>query len=1312
MSHTVNATHLAQFIRLRSCQRYLRFALVGDERDPMQKRWNTPPQQLSPLLADEGSRFEEDVVAALREGDEAVHVLTKKEPPAVVAQWLRAVQEPLVLVQAHVRGEVGNFSLGGYADIVRLSRRPDGAIDIYVADIKSSRAEKMEHRFQVAAYAYILRQMAAEQGEIVGNLYGGVLHKQDDDALPVFDPHTPTFDLAPYFTALEQLLLHEDGTVNRILAAPFDELGYTLGYWCDGCRFNALCFFDSAERQDLALVPVLSNMQRRALQRGGVETLTELAALMLTPPAKQYEMLPNPAKAEIVQQLENDWAVAADLPLLVQRAQSVRARFDTALRQNSRLYTNDWGTLPDEANNVGLVKLFFDAGSDYLRQRVYLLSARIDGTLGSRTVVRYTTEPPTQRSERTLLLDWLRDVIQAVLAVAGSTAVPLHLYCYNGLDQITLLEALKRHLADVTTLIPGFFDFMTQSPALEQNVITFLAGELHNRQNLGLTCMPLHDAAEKATVWENRQPVRFRWVKDGKDFRQLFKRQLHDNWRNVVRQHDGRIIPAPRGVPRNDPARASIEASSRFNSQLPLEYPYAAWGALPTGDSIAQRRYLDGFRDVSWEDIQQYAALRVDALAHIERSFTYKSRFIEKPPVNLAALVSGSTVAPTLAQSLREFIYMEHYATLQQKLQLYALPVGRRVGSGVALLLRYLRRDHLRGVELFALAADQLGVDPIQTMHGFRPKEGSWMVLNAADSAGSRLKNGQLAIIQEIDGTQIALEVISHRLGRDDFKLWHQTDLALTRGHLYTIDENSDDFNAGKHVTALHHADENVFYRWLNTLPPRRSLPANWRLQADSFVELIDRLSAPHLLEPPQRSVIGAHLGEPILLVQGPPGTGKSHTIGWAAISRLLLRWATGEPCRIAVSSKTHNAVNIVLRSIAEKWDLLVAARQAPTLGLLGLPIVKIVNDMEDEAPDGVERVVPRHMRGEQLTERLAQSPYAVFGGTPGGLYNLARYQVTRAGDMDWSHKWFDLIIIDEASQTSQPEGILATSWLREDGQVLVVGDHRQMPPIIQHEWETEEKRSVMFNNPHLSLFDALRQREVPTEQLTRSFRLHEVIAQFLHENVYMHDNIRFFSTRTDLIAPIPLTGTWVDVVMDPNCPIVVIEHAEQASQQYNETELALLEPLIRCCTEELGLDGQHGVGIVVPHRAQKSLLRGRFPALAAANGIDTVERFQGGERDVIIVSATASDPDYVLAEADFLLDINRLNVALSRPKKKLIVIASRSVTQLLVSDLNTFENAVIWKRLFHQFATESLYDGREAQTRIRVRGRRVKAAA
>jgi len=120
-------------------------------------------------------------------------------------------------------------------------------------------------------------------------------------------------------------------------------------------------------------------------------------------------------------------------------------------------------------------------------------------------------------------------------------------------------------------------------------------------------------------------------------------------------------------------------------------------------------------------------------------------------------------------------------------------------------------------------------------------------------------------------------------------------------------------------------------------------------------------------------------------------------------------------------------------------------------------------------------------------------------------------------------------------------------------------------------------------------------------------------------------------------------------------------------------------------------------------------LLCQRFPDLAEVRSIDTVERFQGDERDVIIVSATASDPDYVLNEADFLLNLNRLNVAISRPRKKLVVIASRSVIDLLTSDLEIFENSVLWKRLYYHYAPDLLYRSAYNGTEVFVKGRHCK---
>ena len=175
-----------------------------------------------------------------------------------------------------------------------------------------------------------------------------------------------------------------------------------------------------------------------------------------------------------------------------------------------------------------------------------------------------------------------------------------------------------------------------------------------------------------------------------------------------------------------------------------------------------------------------------------------------------------------------------------------------------------------------------------------------------------------------------------------------------------------------------------------------------------------------------------------------------------------------------------------------------------------------------------------------------------------------------------------------------------------------------------------------------------------------------------------------------------------------PSIRSIVVEHAEHDSFKRNDTEIAILTPIIQAARDELGLDAEDGLGVVVPHRAQRAALKELFPDLAAAGAIDTVERFQGGERDLIVVSATASDPEFVLAEARFLLNPNRLNVAFSRPRKKLIVIGSTTIFRLVPPDMEVFEHALLWKRLRYEFSAELLWEGEVLGVPVRVSGRRV----
>jgi superfamily I DNA and/or RNA helicase len=309
-----------------------------------------------------------------------------------------------------------------------------------------------------------------------------------------------------------------------------------------------------------------------------------------------------------------------------------------------------------------------------------------------------------------------------------------------------------------------------------------------------------------------------------------------------------------------------------------------------------------------------------------------------------------------------------------------------------------------------------------------------------------------------------------------------------------------------------------------------------------------------------------------------------------------------------------------------------------------------------------------------------------------------------------------DLLVLDEASQMNLPEALMAALALKPEGQLVVVGDHRQMPPIVKHDWDTETRRTFRQYQVYASLFDTLRLQQPPMIQFAESFRLHTAMAEFLREEVYRHDGIAFHSKCKDVLPLHAIEDEMVAAVLRPEFPLIVVTHDEADSQVRNPFEQALIEPILRTLADPAkhGLGAEEGLGIVVPHRAQRAALRQSFPQLCimdptsglpVRSAIDTVERFQGGERTLILVSATESDRAYLLASCEFLLDPRRLTVALSRAKRKMILVASRSIFSLFSTDEETFTNSLLWKNLLLRTCSTLLWEGERAGKRVAVWG-------
>ena len=100
-------------------------------------------------------------------------------------------------------------------------------------------------------------------------------------------------------------------------------------------------------------------------------------------------------------------------------------------------------------------------------------------------------------------------------------------------------------------------------------------------------------------------------------------------------------------------------------------------------------------------------------------------------------------------------------------------------------------------------------------------------------------------------------------------------------------------------------------------------------------------------------------------------------------------------------------------------------------------------------------------------------------------------------------------MVVDEASQMNLAEAVTAAAFLRDDGQFLAVGDHRQMPPIVQHTWDQAGRRDLARARPHLSLFAYLLESASHARPWMNRFASAEVAA-FLQRHVYAQDGIAF----------------------------------------------------------------------------------------------------------------------------------------------------------------------------------------------------------
>jgi len=469
-----------------------------------------------------------------------------------------------------------------------------------------------------------------------------------------------------------------------------------------------------------------------------------------------------------------------------------------------------------------------------------------------------------------------------------------------------------------------------------------------------------------------------------------------------------------------------------------------------------------------------------------------------------------------------------------------------------------------------------------------------------------------------------------------------------------------------------------------------------------------------------KREYISLHGAAPTLLVQGPPGTGKTYSTAFAVLARLQGAMAAGIPFRAFLTCRTHAATNVLLTKLAEVRDDLRTVRERhPEIfdryfdaRILDVPLFRMAgtSDRGDIIPLYKESERPRDV--PRAVNAIMDEPYCVVGSTPGGTYRLIKdsWKTELFG-----HDFCDCLVLDEASQMNIPEAVMAALPLKDDGQLIVVGDHRQMPPIVKNDWAADPRRTFKEFRAYESLFLALLPLAPPMIKFEESFRLHADMAEFLRREIYVQDGINFHSRQRRHLAPMHHDDPFVAAVLAPEYLIVVIVHDEAHSLLRNPAEQALITPVLEALAgDPFHLDPKQGLGVVVPHTAQRAALLDAIPCLrridpdtgaVTGSAVDTVERYQGDERLAMVFSATESDPQYLLVSSSFLLDPRRLNVALSRSKAKMVLVASKSVFSVFSTDEETFAHAQLWKNLLRKTCTVKLWEGERDGIGVEVWG-------
>lgn len=420
-------------------------------------------------------------------------------------------------------------------------------------------------------------------------------------------------------------------------------------------------------------------------------------------------------------------------------------------------------------------------------------------------------------------------------------------------------------------------------------------------------------------------------------------------------------------------------------------------------------------------------------------------------------------------------------------------------------------------------------------------------------------------------------------------------------------------------------------------------MPGRFKMKLDK--ELIGRVRpyVEHLNPEQQRAVLRAILSEDYLLIQAGPGSGKTETI--VAMIRVL----NSMNKRVLITSHTHSAIDNIAVKLFD----------------CGIKFLRLGS----------------RSRINSKIERCSESSQLPNIRTAGDLHSFYDQQMvvvatclSVASHPLFTDRRFDFCIVDEASQVLLPE-VLGPLLVCD--RFVLVGDSNQLPPVVR----SVEAIDRGFNQ---GLLEWLDNDGESCWRLRLQYRMNREIMRLANACMYQ-DSLSCANESVANAVLTPVNEHTVTTSSMPEwlqkCVNVRLEHSvvflntennsdaehrkDDQNLLYNYYEAALVRQIVHTLIDRFGLESQQ-IGVVTPYQRQVRMLRSTLSDQHPGIEINTVDQFQGRDKQVIIISCVRSDSSQQAVRGNEILsDERRLNVAITRAKHKLILIGNRKTLTL-----------------------------------------------